>query len=106
MIRRPPRSTLFPYTTLFRSHVFSGHIVQRPSVVDLGERVGKRLKSREFALNGRGNHRVARPAQLQPAADDVSVEQYEQSDEGHEQLARDFDLHPHVSPAQDGGWED
>src|SRR2546430_7669805 len=22
MIRRPPRSTLFPYTTLFRSHVF------------------------------------------------------------------------------------
>src|SRR5439155_27255392 len=25
MIRRPPRSTLFPYTTLFRSH--AGHIV-------------------------------------------------------------------------------
>src|SRR2546429_8769101 len=24
MIRRPPRSTLFPYTTLFRSHVRSG----------------------------------------------------------------------------------
>src|SRR3989442_5968373 len=24
MIRRPPRSTLFPYTTLFRSLVFSG----------------------------------------------------------------------------------
>src|SRR2546429_7307096 len=23
MIRRPPRSTLFPYTTLFRSHHFS-----------------------------------------------------------------------------------
>src|SRR5690554_6973360 len=22
MIRRPPRSTLFPYTTLFRSHMF------------------------------------------------------------------------------------
>src|SRR5258708_3041605 len=37
MIRRPPRSTLFPYTTLFRSHqrtVFivdhSGHIVAHP----------------------------------------------------------------------------
>src|SRR5256885_9926268 len=31
MIRRPPRSTLFPYTTLFRSHrlahtLFFGHI--------------------------------------------------------------------------------
>src|SRR2546430_4529761 len=24
MIRRPPRSTLFPYTTLFRSHGLSG----------------------------------------------------------------------------------
>src|SRR2546426_3273250 len=27
MIRRPPRSTLFPYTTLFRSLVVSGVIV-------------------------------------------------------------------------------
>src|SRR2546430_8168227 len=26
MIRRPPRSTLFPYTTLFRSH--QGHLAQ------------------------------------------------------------------------------
>src|SRR5258708_22148255 len=25
MIRRPPRSTLFPYTTLFRSHGGHGH---------------------------------------------------------------------------------
>src|SRR2546422_8594888 len=25
MIRRPPRSTLFPYTTLFRSHVAAPH---------------------------------------------------------------------------------
>src|SRR3712207_7986101 len=25
MIRRPPRSTLFPYTTLFRSHRVTGH---------------------------------------------------------------------------------
>src|SRR3989454_12555552 len=27
MIRRPPRSTLFPYTTLFRSVVFENHDV-------------------------------------------------------------------------------
>src|SRR5437899_12729219 len=26
MIRRPPRSTLFPYTTLFRSRVHGGHV--------------------------------------------------------------------------------
>src|SRR5437588_4784456 len=32
MIRRPPRSTLFPYTTLFRSGLRS-HISQRPDIV-------------------------------------------------------------------------
>src|SRR5688572_32496789 len=29
MIRRPPRSTLFPYTTLFRSHVVAGRAHRR-----------------------------------------------------------------------------
>src|SRR2546429_7946428 len=34
MIRRPPRSTLFPYTTLFRSHfsqygIFAGKIAEK-----------------------------------------------------------------------------
>src|SRR2546422_3331274 len=52
MIRRPPRSTLFPYTTLFRSHplraeAHRGHRVaprhgdvQRVAVGGEGERVG------------------------------------------------------------------
>src|SRR5258708_19604594 len=41
MIRRPPRSTLFPYTTLFRSHRFPhhrldpdgqpGHVLRQPA---------------------------------------------------------------------------
>src|SRR2546422_5190051 len=30
MIRRPPRSTLFPYTTLFRSVVLRAQIAQNP----------------------------------------------------------------------------
>src|SRR2546425_4174991 len=30
MIRRPPRSTLFPYTTLFRSHASDIETAQRP----------------------------------------------------------------------------
>src|SRR3989449_11074301 len=34
MIRRPPRSTLFPYTTLFRS-VDDGLAAQRRSLLDL-----------------------------------------------------------------------
>src|SRR5256885_7572482 len=32
MIRRPPRSTLFPYTTLFRSHSFSVETTDGSSV--------------------------------------------------------------------------
>src|SRR3712207_7741808 len=30
MIRRPPRSTLFPYTTLFRSALLGDHLRRRP----------------------------------------------------------------------------
>src|SRR2546427_1298593 len=33
MIRRPPRSTLFPYTTLFRSHVIVRNLLGSPQVV-------------------------------------------------------------------------
>src|SRR3712207_9272212 len=32
MIRRPPRSTLFPYTTLFRSHGTSSFVPRRAPV--------------------------------------------------------------------------
>src|SRR5947208_11450708 len=37
MVRRPPRSTLFPYTTLFRSEGFP--FIQEPPSGDLQERV-------------------------------------------------------------------
>src|SRR3712207_8254089 len=56
MIRRPPRSTLFPYTTLFRSAVGSGGRVYRAVVV--GDR---RLLLRRALVGGRlhgGQHRV------------------------------------------------
>src|SRR3712207_8392816 len=33
MIRRPPRSTLFPYTTLFRSTRIDAEVIQRRGVV-------------------------------------------------------------------------
>src|SRR3712207_7307930 len=39
MIRRPPRSTLFPYTTLFRSHC-RAHRDRRDGDVDLHVAVG------------------------------------------------------------------
>src|SRR4029077_21293937 len=34
MIRRPPRSTLFPYTTLFRSHRYTVQQAQRSPELD------------------------------------------------------------------------
>src|SRR5260370_19632114 len=33
MIRRPPRSTLFPYTTLFRSHNYSRTLIDAKTPV-------------------------------------------------------------------------
>src|SRR5258708_21470219 len=40
MIRRPPRSTLFPYTTLFRSrHRVDEHRLHQPAVPVVGVRV-------------------------------------------------------------------
>src|SRR2546429_5944205 len=36
MIRRPPRSTLFPYTTLFRSHFPCASTIRRASAYSAG----------------------------------------------------------------------
>src|SRR5438034_4269942 len=36
MVRRPPRSTLFPYTTLFRSPLQGGGIPRQPARAHLG----------------------------------------------------------------------
>src|SRR5690349_22744260 len=50
MIRRPPRSTLFPYTTLFRSHVPLAAVEQavRPERTERTSRSVRRLVSREI----------------------------------------------------------
>src|SRR2546426_6805467 len=37
MIRRPPRSTLFPYTTLFRSRNVAARVVHELEPVDVGQ---------------------------------------------------------------------
>src|SRR5258708_22610937 len=70
MIRRPPRSTLFPYTPLFRSLEVAAALDQRPGVVykdvDLpifdraGERVGALTHAqvclKELAADARAFH--------------------------------------------------
>src|SRR5260221_6142524 len=50
MIRRPPRSTLFPYTTLFRSHLLEGGVARlhggldgRGGRVELGDEIRRQL---------------------------------------------------------------
>src|SRR5256885_6241101 len=41
MIRRPPRSTLFPYTTLFRSLLGGGEVGFQTRIVDAGVQVAE-----------------------------------------------------------------
>src|SRR3712207_7658443 len=48
MIRRPPRSTLFPYTTLFRSRV------ERRGLVEVASRAADHLHHDEQELAGEG----------------------------------------------------
>src|SRR3712207_7588878 len=66
MIRRPPRSTLFPYTTLFRSHVPQRvhavvaivheepgrDVAEDPVSLVVAEVVGDRLPDAEIAVVG------------------------------------------------------
>src|SRR2546429_7491579 len=49
MIRRPPRSTLFPYTTLFRS-LFVGDIVGAPGRLIVHDRLADVVSQREIDL--------------------------------------------------------
>src|SRR3712207_7212293 len=54
MIRRPPRSTLFPYTTLFRS-CFGAQIDMRQVYLTVGGGWGQILAGRELGLFQRQN---------------------------------------------------
>src|SRR5260221_7260474 len=61
MIRRPPRSTLFPYTTLFRSAVLQGQALDaraqplghllRAGLVGIGDRKSTRLNSSHTVIS-------------------------------------------------------
>src|SRR3712207_7843990 len=56
MIRRPPRSTLFPYTTLFRSMLngamLAGRLVNAPLVDRLGARSSLTISGGGMVLAG------------------------------------------------------
>src|SRR2546427_2672242 len=48
MIRRPPRSTLFPYTTLFRSRKHVEHVVLRRKLFAVAMPCRKRMRRRNW----------------------------------------------------------
>src|SRR3989441_3896918 len=57
MIRRPPRSTLFPYTTLFRSHSVKYSVASTRPVIWRSPRVATRNVPRtESGRSGRQKH--------------------------------------------------
>src|SRR3712207_7119107 len=72
MIRRPPRSTLFPYTTLFRS--LAGLVRERrDGALDRGV-AGRDIHRRAgAAVRGDPRARVARGADLAPRQDRKST---------------------------------
>src|SRR2546422_3456558 len=61
MIRRPPRSTLFPYTTLFRSAVLEAHpeTAAEVKVDHPGQGVGVVTGARAVDPHGVHDHRVS-----------------------------------------------
>src|SRR3712207_8656075 len=65
MIRRPPRSTLFPYTTLFRSAI-SGRLVRHLPVVALGGEVAVEQPRRDAVGQDRLDRRPPDPQLAAP----------------------------------------
>src|SRR5256885_12615433 len=64
MIRRPPRSTLFPYTTLFRSEHLDEPELGHRAVPSLPRRLRVRLHSRPLRAVRRPGVRPLRPFAL------------------------------------------
>src|SRR3712207_7955499 len=60
MIRRPPRSTLFPYTTLFRS----------PTAIAIGEAAPERRRDELREEEGGDDHRDHQRAGAQPLGEE------------------------------------
>src|SRR5690349_22909479 len=58
MIRRPPRSTLFPYTTLFRSSSRAGRILRTASASATSRRIAAAATSSSTSCGDRKSTRL------------------------------------------------
>src|SRR5258708_30510240 len=66
MIRRPPRSTLFPYTTLFRSQPYSGICICRdPGQFSVPDGQGRTLWQKMAATENRISRSEEHTSELQ-----------------------------------------
>src|SRR5439155_2979390 len=77
MIRPPPRSTLFPYTTLFRSREFQRR-EQAETKIDLGAGVGQdstRVAGVEVGAKRTDEQRGPRPRRIEPRLADARESQ-------------------------------
>src|SRR3712207_8773218 len=77
MIRRPPRSTLFPYTTLFRSR---GLARQPRQVVARGDRAATVGVARGLAVAARDEHEVDVGRHVQLARAELAHAYHDQRD--------------------------
>src|SRR3712207_7385766 len=75
MIRRPPRSTLFPYTTLFRSARPVGAVVP-PAGVDHAVVAGDEEVQVAGAARHRGNRRALREERSEEHTSELQSRQY------------------------------
>src|SRR3712207_8511851 len=76
MIRRPPRSTLFPYTTLFRSLPLEGPLQERPEPVpdSRGDRVLAGPRPDRAVRAGRAGGQDPRPGRAQARSEEHTSE--------------------------------
>src|SRR5258708_8331502 len=58
MIRRPPRSTLFPYTTLFRSKRWPGYKALRKEIVKIQEEHLKQAEADRKSTRLNSSHQI------------------------------------------------
>src|SRR2546430_13564399 len=76
MIRRPPRSTLFPYTTLFRSLAHEDRPAEvRAVAIDDGAEVERDRRARADGLGGQPGAGVSLIEA--PGRDDAGVERFD-----------------------------
>src|SRR5690242_20923482 len=90
MLRRPPRSTLFPYTTLFRSGMGSGVVIDRRGYILTNHHVVDKVQGIMVQLFD-GTTSPARLLQFDPVMD-LAIIKIERSEEHTSELQSHVNL--------------